>query len=92
MPRMLSGIVTELVAGEPDLAIVGEVADADVAVARFEPDRATELFEARPGLRLLTISADGRRVSALELRLHERFLGELSPKLLLSAIRQADPA
>jgi hypothetical protein len=84
---MLSGIVTEVVLAEPDLALVSEVEDADVAVARVDRKAAKALLEARPGLRVVAISADCRQASSLELRPHERRLGELSPELLLAAIR-----
>jgi hypothetical protein len=87
LPRVLSGIVTDLVSPEPGLAIVGEVEDADVAIAQLEPGAAEALLEVRPRLRVVAISADGREASTFELRRYEEWLGEVSPKVLLAAIR-----
>ena len=84
---MLSGIVTELVSAEPDLAVVRELEEADVAVTQLEEAAVDELLQRRPGLRVVAISADGREASAFELRRHEERLGETSPATLLAAIR-----
>jgi hypothetical protein len=83
---MLSGIVTELVSAEPDLAIVAEVGEADVAVTQLEGG-VGDLLRDRPRLRVIALSADGREASSFELRPHETKLGEVSPAALLEAIR-----
>jgi hypothetical protein len=85
---MLSGIVTELVSAEPDLAIVAEVEDADVAVTQLGGG-VGDLLQLRPSLRVIALSAGGRDASAFELRPHETKLGEVSPAALLAAIRGA---
>jgi hypothetical protein len=84
---MLSGIVMELVSEEPDLAIVAEVGEADVAVTELEGGAVGDLLRDRPRLRVIALSADGREASSFELRPDETKLGEVSPAALLAAIR-----
>ncbi len=102
MPRMLCGIITELVSAEPDLTIVGEFDDcdqtlqaierngADVVIAGLNgvaPAQVSHLLSERPRLRILAVSRDGGETFLYELRPHERLLGEISPQTLLAAIR-----
>ena len=99
-------IVGELAARERDLEIVKRLglaegplqaqalADAHVVVTSLhETTRASafELLAARPGLRILAISADGGEGRLYELRPHERALGEVSNETLLAAIRRQLP-
>ena len=99
---MLSGIITELVSAEPDLAIVGELDDCDQTLEAIERNRAdvviagldgvapaqvSYLLSERPRLRILAVSGDGGESFLYELRPYERLLGEISPQTLLAAIR-----
>lgn len=103
LPRMLGEIIGELARTEPDLCIVGEYSDRgqaleeidrrtpDVVITGLEevarPDVA-DLLGRHPALRVLAVSADGSESYLYELRPHERMLGEISPRTLLSAIRR----
>jgi DNA-binding NarL/FixJ family response regulator len=103
LPRMLGEIIRELVRTEPDLCIVGEYRDRgqaleaierktpDVVITGLErlarPDVA-DLLGHHPAVRVLAVSADGSESYLYELRPHERMLGEVSPRTLLTAIRR----
>jgi DNA-binding NarL/FixJ family response regulator len=105
MPRMLCDIITDVVASQSDMIVVGELpgragllaaADrtrADVIVFGLGdadlPDDCAPLFEAHPHIRLLGVAADGRRAFLYELRPQRTPLGEVSPQALLDAIRLA---
>ena len=104
---ILSEIVRDIVVGDPGLDLAGEVTGAqDVAdtvertradavvwlVERMVPAAATELLHRHPGLRLVTVEADGREGFLWELRPHLRELGALSPDLLVGALRGSGKA
>ncbi len=104
MPRMLCEIVREVVAHEPGLEIVDEQ-DGDAALARIRASDAcvviTRLDEppsesvgrflgAGSHVRVLALSVDGRDGTLYELRRQESPLGEISPTVLLAAIRDGD--
>jgi hypothetical protein len=104
MPRMLYEIVREVVGSEPDLEIVDEQ-DGDAALATIRASGAcvviTRLDEppsesvgrflgAGSHVRVLALSVDGRDGALYELRPQERPLGEMSPPVLLAAIRGGD--
>ena len=96
VPRMLSDIVTNVVAPQPDLRLVertaGEpVPEADVAVACVDdgelPPRLAELLCGHPCMRVLALSEEGRHAFVYELRPFRNELTDVSPASLLAAIR-----
>jgi DNA-binding NarL/FixJ family response regulator len=103
MPRMLCDIITDVVASQPDMVVVGELPEradllpavnrtrADVVVLGLPdsdlPNECGPLFDAHPRSRLLGVAADGRRAFLYELRPQRIPLGEVSPQGLLDAIR-----
>lgn len=105
MPRMLRDLVREVVAGEPDLEVVGEIDDESqlrTTMARAKPDfvivggeraelspRCRALFDERPRLKVLALAGQGESGVVWELAPHRIPLGEMSPSVLLSAIRNA---
>src|ERR1041385_5185250 len=104
MPRMLREIVTEVVSSESDLEIV-EALDLGAALATMRTSRACVVLtrlEAPPSetidrfldtcshVRILALSSDGRDGAVYELRPRRRLLGEVSPSVLLVAIRETD--
>ena len=101
MPRMLGEIVREVVSNEPDLEIV-EADDGDAALATIGASGACVVITRRedpvrerigrwlgtgPQVRVLALSTDGRDGALYELQPQERLLGEISPPVLLAAIR-----
>jgi DNA-binding NarL/FixJ family response regulator len=101
MPEMLRAIVKEVMSDEDDLEIVDED-DGDAAVATIREggacvvitqrdDRAGQSIDrflgAGPGVRVLALSTDGRDGAVYELQPEKHLLGEISPPLLLAAIR-----
>jgi len=105
MPRMLRDIVCSAMAGEADLAMVGQSGEGEEMVELVErtrpdvvvlglgqdgnPGECAALLRAHPLLKVLTVSANGRQLMLHDLRLHVDSLGELSPPGLLDAIRAA---
>ena|SRR5438270_12965858 len=101
MPLLLHQIVKGVISNNDDLAVVDEP-DRAVALATIkESDTCvviTQLEGSPPGaissllgtqrVRVLALSSDGRDGVAYELQPQERLLGELSPRLLLAAIRE----
>jgi hypothetical protein len=103
LPQMLADIVSEVVAHEPDMQVVGavddssEIADAALAVdADFLvvgvtggalPDACEALLELNPAARVLAVARDGRQSFLYRLEPRARPLGELDPGVLVSAIR-----
>ena len=103
MPPMLGGIIRELVADEPDIAVVGELSDhrevvpaavregADFVIAGPPADQLgavyRELLTERPATRLLAVTDDGRGGALIQLAPSSTPLGELSPDMLLAVIR-----
>lgn len=100
---MLSDIIRDIVKGQADMDLVGAVSDlktlpatvvatdADVVVAGLPnadlPEDYLPLFHTKPRVRLLGVSADGRRGFLYVLRPQWSELGELSPSGLIDAIR-----
>jgi NAD kinase len=102
----LTGLTREIVegilAGAPDIEVIGHVSMHDFATSG-DPDRADvaivagdggvltrrahELLKVRPLLRILAICRGGREGSLFELRPHQTSLGELSSHVLLDAVR-----
>lgn len=101
LPKLLRDIVASALSGAPDLELVGEAPEpgelrqlvrewgADVAVVACERaaiPRVGNLINGSP-VALLAITDEGRRGTLYELRPQEIDLGELSPEVLLNAIR-----
>jgi hypothetical protein len=102
LPRILRDIVSELVAEQADMRVVGAFAD-DVGpdtLAELRPDvlvlgsRAADvpalcrgLVQRRPALKVLAVEGDGRRAWLYEMRPHQTLVGEISPAALLDTIR-----
>jgi chemotaxis response regulator CheB len=104
LPRMLRDILREIIAAQPDMVIVAEADDAEdlvAATAPYAPDVlvvgleasetqevAHDVLRRAPWLRVLAIEAGGRRAWLHMLRPYQMLLGEVSPSMLLDAIRQ----
>jgi hypothetical protein len=107
MPRMLMDIIRDITAAHEDIDVIGELAGhadlagtaartgADVVVvgktAESRDEDYGEVLRRRPQLRILAISADGRRGFLHELQPRIVPLGELSPGSLVDAIRGGAP-
>jgi DNA-binding NarL/FixJ family response regulator len=102
MPRILRDIVSQLVAEQPDMRVVGAFAD-DVGpdtLTELQPDvlvlgsgggnvpaLCRALVQRRPALKVLAVEMDGRRTWLYEMRPHQTLIGEISPTALLDTIR-----
>ena len=103
LPRLLSDIVratfqdaddVELVGEVPELAMLAEAAAAaNASVVICGGPCAVDALEAVlfawPALRVIEVEQEGRSASVLELVPSRSPLGELSPELLLRAVRCA---
>jgi DNA-binding NarL/FixJ family response regulator len=102
MPSLLLDILHHVVELAPDMTIVGQTTDADLASAakRARADvilvgedvkqgthEYAELLRARPALKLLAITDDGKNGTLYEMRPHKIPLGEISAETLRDAIR-----
>jgi hypothetical protein len=92
MTGITADLVRHIVAPYDDIEIVDAVADADLVITTYRPDRSdsTELnraLAAKPGLCALAVHDQGR--SAVMYRLVPRTtpLGSLSPDTLVELIR-----
>ncbi len=106
LPRMVSGLVRQVLADHPDIEIVAEVgvradvvpllattraAVAIVGLAEGEsPLECSTLLRAYPGLSIVAIAADGRTGYLCDVRVQVGVLLELSSDALLAALRQAE--
>jgi hypothetical protein len=102
---MLRDIVREVVSQEHDLEIVDEHDEAaalatirasgsSVVVTQFADhadERIGRLLGAGPHVRVLALSRDGREGAIYDRQSEERRLGEISPPVLLAALRAGDP-
>lgn len=101
---MLRDIVSQLVAEQPDMRVVGAFADhveletlteldPDVLVigsgGANVPALCRGLVQQRPALKVLAVEMDGRRTWLYEMRPHQTLIGEISPTALLDTIRAA---
>lgn len=100
---MLVDIVKSIIASHEDIKVIGELAgrdelleaatrtQADVLVlgktATGDNDDYCTLLYGRPQLKILAITADGRRGFLHELQPRVMSLGEVSPASLIDAIR-----
>ncbi len=101
LPRLLREQVEAVIGAEPDLEIVAERDDASgleetlertgvrVVVASDDSvDSARALaLVASSGIRVITLSGDGRGASVYECRPEQRSVGELSPQALARLLR-----
>ena len=101
MRGMMSEIVTDILRSQPDIDVTDDNRDDLVAVARERdpdvvilehPERpgvtAVEpMLAARPNLKVLAITNQGRTSFLYELRPYELALGQLSPAALIDAVR-----
>ena len=101
MPPILREIVREVVAPEPDLAILEgdgapgaiQTAGACVAITHLDeppPASLARLLGTRAQVRVIALSSDGRDGTVYDVRLQQRPLGsgEISHAELLAAIRR----
>jgi len=104
IPRMLSDIVREAVANEPDMTVVGEFtkraalsevltadgADVVIVGASQAEESAVphQILFTSPHIRVLMLETTGRRAVMYELRPHRTPLEDVSRQRLLEAIRQ----
>lgn len=105
MPRILVGIVKDIIISHEGIDVAGEIdghrglleaairTQADVVVLR-EPAGSTseiyrELLYGRPQLKILAITADGRRGFLHDLQPRVVALGEMSSTTLIDTIRDA---
>jgi DNA-binding NarL/FixJ family response regulator len=102
---ILHGIVKGVLEEQPDMVVVGElpghegvheaIADhgANLVVWALngqEPlDRHLSVFDDHPSLKVIAIRHEGRQSCLWQLQPHRTALGEISPTLLVAAIRRA---
>ena len=105
MPRMMRDVFKQVVEDQSDMEVVGDLTDpvelllaagqrqADVVVLGLNdadfPGICSHLLSEYPHLKLLGVTADGRRAFLYELRPQKVAIGEVSPEGLLAAIRTA---
>lgn len=107
VPRMLREIIEEVLAGQSDMAVVGEFSSTDAVVEAVDRTHAdlviggaaardrldvARLLATFPRLKLLLVGVDARDTELHELQPRVVPLGELSPQTLLESIRRAFPA
>jgi DNA-binding NarL/FixJ family response regulator len=107
LPQMLRSIIRDIVADQPDMEVVGELAGpagvsamvaqsgATFVIVRHSgsdpPDVFRELLAGRPPTRVLAIADEGRAGTIYELRPQRIPIGELSASSLIAAIRGVPP-
>jgi two-component system, NarL family, response regulator DesR len=105
IPQMLRDICTQVVGEQPDMVVVGESSEgmellmavgrtgADIVVLGLHDSElsgiGSHLLDAYPHLKVLGLTADGRRAFLYKLRPEKVPIGEVSPQRLLAAIRVA---
>jgi len=102
MPRMLAGLVRAAVARDETLEVVGDVTEEQAAAAiaathadlvivgggsAMPPLSCRAMFDVQPHLTVLAMIGNGREGTIWELAPHRIVLGELSPDILLAAMR-----
>jgi chemotaxis response regulator CheB len=102
LPRLLSGVMSGIMAGQLGLEIIGEASVKGMlqAVAALRPDvvilsgeaGATEgpialLHKGHPQLRIVSIDAEGRSATAHEPGSAARQVNDISPEILLEMLR-----
>jgi hypothetical protein len=105
MPRVLRDILTEVIAGETGMAVVGEFVGQDRLLAEVDrvkphvvvlglegaevPRMCELLFSRAPEVKIIAIEGTGHRVTLYELRPARTLLGEPSLRGFLELIRSA---
>lgn len=108
MPRMMRDIIRDITSSHKDIDVIAELAQRDelieaairtradvVVVGKVTgsgQDEYRDLLRKRPRLKILAISADGRRGFLHELQPRVIPLGEVSPDSLIEAIRGTSAA
>ena len=102
MPTLLLDILKHVVGSAPDMMIVGQIADFDLAAAAkrmradvlvvgddagHSPREYAQILLSRPGLKVLAITDDGKNGTLYEMRPHYIPLGEISADTLRDAVR-----
>jgi hypothetical protein len=105
MPRVLRDILSEVIAGESDMAAVGELVGHDRLLAEVDrvkphvvvlglqdaeiPRTCELLFSRAPDMKIIAIEGTGHRATLYELRPTRTLLGEPSLRGFLELIRSA---
>jgi DNA-binding NarL/FixJ family response regulator len=102
LPRLLQEIVTDALKGEEEVEVVGVVDLAEdlartarsteatvVILGDDDPSVVVSLLERQPRLGVLAVGADARESWLYALRPERVRLGDLSPRSLVSAVRDA---
>ncbi len=105
---MLAEIITDVVAGEPDMEVVGDIdkynellpatrtTSADAVIIGLDdgelPDVCQELLDERPRVTFLGVHGGGRHAFIYALRPQRVPMGEVSPADLVEGIRNASRA
>ncbi len=104
MPRMLREIIAGALSDQADLVLVDDsdhdedwlstvqTSQVDVVIASCHLSEVTDIcrrVNGTPPVKLLAITDEGRRGYLCELRPKKTDLGELTPTVLLGAIREA---
>jgi chemotaxis response regulator CheB len=102
VPRLLSDVMSGIMASDSEIEIVSEVGETDMlsAIAALEPDVVVfsgEADEAKsnlarigasyPMLRVVSVDADGRAATIHEPGVAARRITDISPLMMLSLIR-----
>jgi hypothetical protein len=108
VPGILGEIITNIVADEPDMEIVGDIGEydellpatrttsADAVIIGLDdgelPDVCQELLDERPRVTLVGVHGGGRHAFTYALRAQRVPIGEVSPPDLVEGIRNASRA
>jgi hypothetical protein len=108
MPSLLADVITDIIALEEDIEIIpgnwsaadlfeiSKASDVDFVILVGRSDSEVILYEdlllQTPHVRVLAIVGAGRRGRLFEMRPSCVSLGELSPKIVLKAIRSKRPS
>jgi hypothetical protein len=95
LPRLLSEVVTEILSKAPDIRVSATFPEGDgspdvAIVGGADADRARELLDRFPRMKVLAVDEDGRNAVFYELRPYQVELGEISPEALLAAVRTVE--
>jgi len=105
MPRLLQQIIERVLASQPDMIVAGHAKASEsvaTAVRRVRADLVIlsdsrggtgetpwQMLDENPRLKILAISSDGYRATRYELRRHQMVFDDISPELLINAVRAA---
>ena len=104
MPRVLLDMIEGIVQQHPDIVFMGQLGaqesrrchgPLDLVILGLDdsnlPVEGERLLKDHPDARAIGISADGRNGFIYELRPHRTAIGEVSPQILIEAIRGIRP-